>query len=162
MRLTIVFSPWRSTQITQRSLAPGHVRKPSVSTPFGGQVLANPLADSVGADCGDEANLLSATRQDHGLVGALAAKIVGGSARDHRLTRPRKAIEPDHGVDRRIADDVDHVARPGLARPNKPLERLAPEPRVSRPGREFRRQPVRADVRGPSERAALAETSGNE
>src|SRR5271166_4447557 len=52
--------------------------------------------------------------------------------------------------------------RPGLARTDEPLERLSPEPGISRPGREFRGQPMRADVRGPGERAALAEASGDE
>ena len=47
---------------------------------------------------------------DDRLVGALAAEILGGAPSHDRLTRPRKTVDPYDGVDRSVADDVDHPA----------------------------------------------------
>ena len=73
--------------MTQRSVASWPGPQPVHLDALCCQVLTNSIADSVGADCGDEANLLSATRDDDRLIGALAAEIVGGSARDDRFAR---------------------------------------------------------------------------
>ena len=156
-----MFSPWRSTVMTQRSVPYDEVAKPSVSTPSPARLdrMRSPCASAPIAAT-RRTSAAAARRRDR-LIGALAAKILGGAASHDRFTGPRKPVHSNHAVDRGVADHMDHSARV-IPRADQPLQRLAPEPGVSRPRRELGRQPVRADVRRPRKRAAPAEGPGDE
>jgi hypothetical protein len=71
----------------------------------------NKLAARVRANCGYEANLFPAARRGNRLIGALAAKVVRRSKRHDRLARVSKPLHPDHRIDRRVANDVNHGRR---------------------------------------------------
>ena len=60
---------------------------------------------AVVADRGDKAHLLSATRDDYRLIGALAAEVLSGAQRHNGFPGPRKTLESDDGVDSGISND---------------------------------------------------------
>ena len=112
MTLTMVFSPFRSTVMTQRSRRslpdPQSVGPNALRI----QVPTDTLASDVVPDGRNQPHIEPAARHHDRLVRALAAEIVGRAPGDDRLARLREPVDLDDGVDRSVADDVNHRLSP--------------------------------------------------